>query len=117
MAALFAGGGALHAFEVEDRYSSYGLTGVAVTRGAVIEQFVMSCRIVGMEVEISMLAEVCRTLRAAGRRSVEALAARRTPTCFPATSSPARDSRARDDQWVLSLESEIAAPAHTELSR
>ena len=32
------------AFEVEDKFTSYGLVGVAIVDGSSIEQFVMSCR-------------------------------------------------------------------------
>lgn len=45
----------LHAFEVRDRYTSYGLVGMAVLQGSVIEQFVMSCRVIGLDVELRCL--------------------------------------------------------------
>jgi FkbH-like protein len=47
-----------HAFEVDDRFTSYGLVGVVITMGASIEQFVMSCRVLGFDVEMAVLAEL-----------------------------------------------------------
>ena len=46
---------AMCAFEVEDRYTQYGLVGVLIFRGSDITQFVMSCRVLGLDVEIAVL--------------------------------------------------------------
>jgi FkbH-like protein len=70
--AALAAGTVLYAFEVEDRFSRYGLVGVVIAGGGRIEQMVMSCRVVGLDVEIAALAEVLRRLRAAGATSVTA---------------------------------------------
>jgi FkbH-like protein len=51
----FATGIVFWAFDVEDRFTRYGLVGVAIVRGSHIEQFVMSCRVVGLEVELAVL--------------------------------------------------------------
>ena len=48
--------GRLVAFWVADRFVEYGLTGVMRVRGRAIEQFVMSCRVLGMDVERSAVA-------------------------------------------------------------
>jgi len=47
----FAGGGKWWAFSVRDRYTSYGLVGVVVLDGSHLRQFVMSCRVFGLQVE------------------------------------------------------------------
>ena len=41
------------AFEVDDRFTSYGVVGVAIATRSEITQFVMSCRVIGLEVEIA----------------------------------------------------------------
>jgi FkbH-like protein len=49
----------IYAFEVEDIYTKYGLVGVIIIQGSTFEQFVMSCRVVGLDVEqaaVSLLA-------------------------------------------------------------
>lgn len=47
----FAEGWKFSTFEVQDNYSSYGLVGVAILNGSYLDQFVMSCRVVGLGVE------------------------------------------------------------------
>jgi FkbH-like protein len=62
----FANGGAMFAFEVEDRFTNYGLVGVAIHEPAHITQYVMSCRVIGMEVETYAIGHLTRQLRAQG---------------------------------------------------
>ena len=50
------------AFEVADKFTSYGLVGVAVVDGRSIEQFVMSCRVLGLDVEIAAVAGIARRI-------------------------------------------------------
>jgi len=52
---LFEDGGEILAFSVADRFTDYGLVGVIVFKGATILQYVMSCRVLGMDVEIAAL--------------------------------------------------------------
>jgi FkbH-like protein len=68
--AAFAAGCRFLAFEVEDRFTAYGLVGVIVVKGACIAQFVMSCRVAGMDVEIAAVAEVARLLGREGQNTV-----------------------------------------------
>lgn len=55
--------GRLYVFSVMDRFSDYGLVGVAFYRDAKIDQFVMSCRVLGLDVEISIIEEIVRSER------------------------------------------------------
>jgi FkbH-like protein len=57
-----AAGGRIYAFEVEDKYTKYGLVGVLFVHHSDIVQFVMSCRVLGLDVEIAVLAELTRTM-------------------------------------------------------
>jgi FkbH-like protein len=61
--AAFGGGAVMYSFEVEDRFSNYGLVGVVISAGRYIEQMVMSCRVVGLDVEIAALTEILRRMR------------------------------------------------------
>jgi FkbH-like protein len=61
-----AGGVRLFGFRVRDRFSDYGVVGAVVVRGGCIEQFVMSCRVIGLDAENAVLAEITGTLRASG---------------------------------------------------
>lgn len=55
-----AAGLRIHAFEVTDRYTAYGLVGMALVQDGVIEQFVMSCRVIGLDVELTCLSALKR---------------------------------------------------------
>lgn len=60
--AAFNTGTVFWAFEVDDRFTSYGLVGVAILTAGVIEQFVMSCRVVGLDVEIAVISSITAAL-------------------------------------------------------
>lgn len=51
-------GGVWWAFEVQDRFTRYGLVGLLAERDGVIEQFVMSCRVFGLDVELAVLRHI-----------------------------------------------------------
>jgi FkbH-like protein len=51
----FADGWKFSTFEVQDNYSTYGLVGVAILNGSYLDQFVMSCRVVGLGVESAVI--------------------------------------------------------------
>src|SRR5262249_23591111 len=53
---LFDRGGYWITLDVKDIYTNYGLTGVIVVDGATIRQFVLSCRVFGMDVEAAGVA-------------------------------------------------------------
>jgi FkbH-like protein len=61
---FFTEGGAFHAFKVADKYTSYGLVGLLLVQGNSIRQFVMSCRVVGLDVEQQMLRSVIDRIEA-----------------------------------------------------
>jgi FkbH-like protein len=58
-------GGRVFAFSVKDRYSEYGLVGVILVINNCITQYVMSCRVLGMEIEFAAIYAVVQRLREA----------------------------------------------------
>lgn len=60
---LFSQGGFLHAFKVKDRFTSYGLVGVLVVLENHVKQFVMSCRVFGLDVEHGVLMSVINGIK------------------------------------------------------
>lgn len=56
--AFLARGGIFYTLRVADIHTSYGLVGVLCVAGAEVLQFVMSCRVLGLDVEIALVAEV-----------------------------------------------------------
>lgn len=51
----FSSGGVLYSFSVADKFTDYGLVGIIVMMNCDILQFVMSCRVLGMDVEVAVL--------------------------------------------------------------
>jgi FkbH-like protein len=49
-------------FDVADRFTQYGLVGVAIVDRQCITQFVMSCRVVGLDAEIAVIADLIDAL-------------------------------------------------------
>ncbi len=54
----FAAGTVFWAVEVDDLYTNYGIVGVAVLAGHQIAQFAMSCRVIGLDVEVAAIGEL-----------------------------------------------------------
>lgn len=69
---LFARGAVFHAFELRDKFSHYGLVGVAIVLGGHISQFVMSCRVLGLEAENALLTHIGGLASGAGAREISA---------------------------------------------
>jgi FkbH-like protein len=57
----FEAGGSFEAFRVEDRFTDYGLVAVAILMTNRLEQFVMSCRVIGLDVELAAIGSLART--------------------------------------------------------
>ncbi|HWS66627.1 MAG TPA: HAD-IIIC family phosphatase [Steroidobacteraceae bacterium] len=64
----FARAGKVFVFAVSDRFTDYGTVGVAFVLGGAILQFVMSCRVLGMEIEVAALAKFVTMIRGDGHR-------------------------------------------------
>jgi len=111
--ALFRAGGRFHAFEVTDAYTSYGLVGVVVVRGHAIEQWVMSCRVLGYDIEVAVMARIVEMLRAAGADAVTG-ALVTTDANFPCRDLFAKTGFkvAGEGGWRLDASATVAAPAH-----
>ena len=59
-------GGRCFVLDVTDRFTAYGIVGVLLASGNEIVQFVMSCRVVGMDVEVAAVTGVLRAIAAGG---------------------------------------------------
>lgn len=60
-------GGRMEAFSVRDKYTDYGLVGTLLIRDDAITQMAMSCRVVGLDVEIAVLHQLANLALADGR--------------------------------------------------
>lgn len=68
--AHFRNDGSFFTMDVQDKYANYGLVGVIIVRGDCLRQFVMSCRVFGLEVEVAAVVIVSRRLLEAGHETV-----------------------------------------------
>jgi FkbH-like protein len=105
-------------FEVKDRFTAYGVVGVVIIHGSNIVQFVMSCRVVGMEVEIAAVAELLRIIH--DRTGASAISAELEETDLNLL---ARDLWQRcgfvvneSGKWVRPSVPELRCPAHVAVS-
>ena len=69
----FAEQGVFYALSVVDRFTSYGLVGVLCVKHGQIDQFVMSCRVVGLDVELAAVAKLVALMRQPENAPITAL--------------------------------------------
>jgi FkbH-like protein len=60
----------LHGFAVIDRFADYGVVGAVLVNDAAIVQFVMSCRVIGLDVEKTVLDAIVTAKSLAGFRAI-----------------------------------------------
>jgi FkbH-like protein len=114
-AALFGAGTVFLCFDVQDRFSEYGLVGVAVMRGGHISQFVMSCRVLGLGAEAAFLAYLAER---AGGSGCEMMTADYVATELGGL---ARDFLQRNGfveagaRWEVRIDAVPATPSHVEV--
>ena len=104
------------AFEVEDRFTEYGLVGVMVVREPEILQFVMSCRVVGMEVEIAALSEILRAIHEGGFGSARASLEETDRNLLCRDLYERNGFHRGADQWIRPLIPLLEKPSHIRIS-
>jgi FkbH-like protein len=115
-AALFAAGGRVYTLDVTDRYTAYRVVGVLVVRGEEIVQFVMSCRVIGMDVELAAVSGVLSAMAARGhKRAVTSLV--ETPANLPCRDlwSHCGFVAGRRGLFIRKPIGTLAVPAHIEV--
>jgi FkbH-like protein len=111
----------VYGLSAQDRFGDYGLTGAAILRdlgpSCEIDTFLLSCRILGREVETAFLAALARE---AGRRGRREMVARYVPTArnAPAADFLPRHGFARDPagRWMAALAAIPPVPGHVTLA-
>ena len=114
-AAAMDAGTAFYAFEVSDTYTDYGLVGVLVVHDINIEQFVMSCRIMGLDAEVAAVAHVANTIADTGADRVTGLIVEtdRNVPCRNIFSRCGFDRSTRE--WIRPTLTRAKIPAHIEI--
>lgn len=123
LTAFLAGGASVVGFRARDKFSDYGLVGAVYVSDSSITQFVMSCRVFGMEIELAAVAHVVAHIRARGTSNSEVLAYVTTT----ADNSPCREvftragftelePTAHQRVFGLNPQNTLPVPAHIEIS-
>jgi FkbH-like protein len=114
---FFQSGGVFHAFEVTDAYTGYGLVGVVLLLATTITQWVMSCRILGFEIEVAVMGTIVSKLREDGALTIQA------HLVDTDVNLPCRDLFAKcgfvqtADAWVLPHGVQVSLPAHVRMEQ
>jgi FkbH-like protein len=112
LAAHFRAGAVLHTFEVEDIYTAYGLVGVVIVCGSMVDQWVMSCRVLGYQVENAVMAVIVQGLRERGAAVVRGRLIE-TNVNFPCRELFGLCGFIQDgDWWTLAAEQMVEVPEH-----
>jgi len=114
--AYIAEGGRIFAFSVTDRFAEYGTVGVVFIRAQEITQFVMSCRVLGMEIEIAVLHSLISLIRINNRLEV-------TASIVPTeANTPCRELYRNcnfiesDGSYLLPVTHEMVNPSHIDVT-
>jgi FkbH-like protein len=106
-------GSRLLAFFVEDKFTDYGLVGILLITGNHVDQYVMSCRVLGMEVEIAALALVLTDMQHGGAAVVTADLIE-TDANFPVRDLYKRSGFEPEGDGKWRTHDEIHLPAHVD---
>lgn len=115
MTAFLGRGGELVTVNVKDKFSDYGLVGVAILDGRTIEQFVMSCRVLGLDIEKGTLTKVIDYLRGERGEGPVSSLVKETPdnmVCREVFANSGFDRAADENLFVYSAPAAPETPPH-----
>lgn len=104
------------AFDVEDRFTRYGIVGAAIVCESHIVQFVMSCRVVGMEVEIAALSGILRAIHEGGFGSARASLEETELNLLCRDLYERCGFKRCGDQWIRPLIPLLEKPSHVRIT-
>lgn len=114
MLSTLQGGRRLFAVDAKDKHTNYGLIAVAVVDGMQITQFVMSCRVVGLDVELAAMGALLDVISPNGEQDVTALFEKTDLNLLCRDLYSRCGFEEREGVWVRSGTKSIL-PAHIEL--
>lgn len=109
---FFLTSGKIFAFSVVDKYTSYGTVGVVFVRQNVIVQFVMSCRVLGMEVEVAALAKITELMRIEKFEIHASIIETESNTPCRNLYSISGFTNTHDGNFILAQDKKISIPGH-----
>lgn len=109
-------GGDIFAFDAEDKFTHYGIIGFALFKDLHMTQFVMSCRVAGLDVDLAAFWQIVTNFRAGniGQLSAEF---RQTDANYLAKDFLTRAGfQQNDPYWTLEVSAQPEKPAHVVIS-
>jgi FkbH-like protein len=113
---LLHNGGTIWAFEVSDAFTNYGLVGVVIVRGNVVEQWVMSCRVLGYQIEEAVMAHIVKSITHGNPANVRGVLIETEANLACRDLFSRCGFEAFQDGWHLSAETPLDVPAHVAFS-
>jgi FkbH-like protein len=112
----FAEGVAFHAFEVSDRFTDYGLVAVLIVDQQGIRQFVMSCRVMGLEIEKAAAISIANDFGTLGHDIMHCrmIVTDRNLPCREVYAGIGGVAEGGD--WIFDVSSQRPFPAHIEMT-
>ena len=112
MQALLNEGGRIVAFDVTDNFTAYGLVGVVLVKGNAIVQWVMSCRVLGYQIEQAVMASIAAQFTPSASDPIRGTLIE-TDVNFPCRTLFSSCGFVQDGtEWRLPENTEIAIPGH-----
>lgn len=116
MQALLNDGGRIFAFDVTDNFTAYGLVGVVLVKGNFILQWVMSCRVLGYQIEQAVMASITQQLDASASDPIHGTLIE-TDVNFPCRSLFSSCGFVQDGtDWNLPESVEVTVPGHVAMT-
>ncbi|MGQ2989941.1 HAD-IIIC family phosphatase [Brevundimonas sp.] len=109
--AFLGGGGVFYAMTVVDDFTPYGLVGVLCVKDDQVVQFVMSCRVIGLEVELAAVAHVLADMKASGLTEARASIVE-TPANLLSRDIWARNGFSGESEFARALTDLPPIPSH-----
>lgn len=107
-------GGFIESFSVVDKYTDYGLVGALLVQNDLILQMVMSCRVIGLDVEIAVLNELSNRAFVDGKSFLSAKFTE-TPANYPCRDLYPRAGFAMADDVYTKRLVRSLVPPHIEI--
>jgi FkbH-like protein/FkbM family methyltransferase len=112
---FFTAGGRFEACEVTDKFTEYGLVGVAVVEGDTVRQYVMSCRVLGLDVEHVFMQAVTGDIAASHGRACGTILVTETNILARDLFSRIGFAELKPGVWLGPSEPGVPIPGHIEL--
>jgi len=112
----FAQGMAIYTFDATDKFTSYEIVGLAIVVQNRIKQFVMSCRVVGLDIEYAVLPIIEGCIALAGHPQVQADFVETPANKLCHELYQRAGYQLTNGFWTKSTQAAPSAPAHIKIS-